>query len=213
MNIHTIVNTLFASNTYILNIDSDAVIIDPGSSIELQISYIESMNLNPKAVLATHGHIDHIIGVAELCSYFDIPFYIHRDDVNLLSDSELSKVRLFIGDLNVEFRYPDGFLEEGGQNIGGFDVEIIHTPGHTYGSVCIKVGDKIFTGDTIFRESIGRTDFGGDINLLVESIHKKLFEEPDDIMLYPGHGPTTTVGHEKIHNPFVGINGIYPYKE
>lgn len=213
MDIITVVNTLFFANTYIVVSGNKAIIIDPGSSTDEQIKVIESRGLELVAILATHGHIDHIIGVYDIHRKYGAPFYIHRKDEDLLSMDEVERIRPFIGDTQISIKEPDKYLEEGSLSLPGFTLDIIHTPGHTMGSVCIKIGGNIFTGDTIFRESVGRTDFGGDINLLVSSIHRKLFLEARDAKLYPGHGPVTTVGHEVLNNPFVGVNGIYPFRD
>ncbi len=213
MDIEVIVNSLFAANTYIVIDGGRAVIIDPGSSVGEQVEAINSRGLEPVAVLATHGHIDHIIGAYDICSKYDIPFYIHKLDSHLLSMDEVERIRIFIGDIDVKMPTSQEYMEEGELEIGGFSLHIIHTPGHTMGSVCIRVAESVFTGDTIFRESVGRTDFGGDLNHLIDSIHRKLFSALDSgTILYPGHGPPTTIGHEIKNNPFVGIRGIYPFR-
>ena len=213
MDIEVVVNSLFAANTYILVDEGKAVIIDPGSSVGEQIEAINSMGVEPVAILATHGHIDHIMGAYDICSKYDIPFYIHRLDSHLLSMDEVERIRIFIGDVDVKLPTFKEYIEEGEIVIEGFSLRVIHTPGHTMGSVCIQVGESVFTGDTIFRESVGRTDFGGDLNQLINSIHRKLFSTLDSgTVLYPGHGPPTTIGHEIRNNPFVGVRGIYPYK-
>lgn len=213
MDIVTVVNSLFFANTYIIVSGDKAIVIDPGSSIGEYLKIIESRGLRPLAILATHGHIDHIIGAYELHRRYDAPFYIHREDEYLLSRGEVEKIRLFLGDINVDIKEPDEYLVEGPLSIQDFSLGIIHTPGHTMGSVCIWVGGSVFTGDTIFRESVGRTDFGGDLSRLIESVHNKLFSALDGgTVLYPGHGPSTTIGHEIRNNPFVGRRGMYPYR-
>ena len=213
MNIITIVNSLFASNTYVIISKGKALIIDPGSSVTELFKVLDEWKAAPIAVLATHGHIDHVIGAYDVCTKYNIPFYIHELDSYLLSLDEVRRLRIFIGDIDVKLPQSKEFIEEGELRIEDFSLGIIHTPGHTMGSVCIMIGKHVFTGDTIFRESIGRTDFGGDLNQLIESIHNKLFSALDSgTILHPGHGPSTTVEYEIRNNPFVGIKGIYPYK-
>ena len=108
--------------------------------------------------------------------------------------------------------YPDRDLKEGALKLNKLNLYILETPGHTPGSICLKIDDILFTDDTLFKESIGRTDLGGDINLLVKSIHNKLFKLSMDMRVYPAHGEYTSIKNEIYNNPYVGINGIYPYK-
>lgn len=209
------VNELFMANTYII-IDEDskdAVIIDPGSSYESIIKIIVDEGLNPLSILATHGHIDHVIGVAPIKREYNIPFYMHREDAELLSPPFYSFLTQYmdIRDLNVP--QPDNYLEEGELEIGGLKLDILHTPGHTPGGICILTEYRLFSGDTIFRLSIGRTDFGGNIDDLINSIHNKIFKLPSYTIIYPGHGEETTVGYEMERNPYMGINGLYPYRK
>jgi len=208
MKIIRIINNLFQENTYII-VDNlkNCIIIDPGSSYNDVIYLIERKGLNPVAILATHGHIDHVIGVNPLKDKYGLPFYMNFKDI------ELSKsFKQYIPQLNIDFPKPDNDLVKGIYKFKKIRIKVIETPGHTYGSVSILFNNKLFSGDTLFKGSIGRTDFGGDLDMLVESIHKKLFKLDKDIEVYPGHGDYTTIGYEINNNVYVGINGIYSYK-
>jgi len=208
MRIIRIVNNLFQENTYIIS-DSlrNCIIVDPGSSYNDVIYYIEEESLNPVAILATHGHVDHIIGVNPIKDRYDLQFYMNR------LDEDLSKsFKQYIPGLNIDVPEPDNNLIEGVYIFKKIKVRVIETPGHTYGSVSILINNKLFSGDTLFKGSIGRTDFGGDLNMLIKSIHKKLFKLDRDIEVYPGHGEYTTIGYEIKNNVYVGVNGLYPYK-
>ena len=210
MQLHKIVNELFMANTYIIISGDTGIVIDPGSSYREIIDMLERNNVSEVHVISTHGHIDHVVGAGHILNEFnESRFYIHRDDSPLLSHESTP---LFISGVSYIKPEPDKYVSEGYLKIGGLELEIIYTPGHTHGSISILVGGKLFTGDTLFRESIGRTDLGGDLNKLIESIHRKLFKLPEEVMVYPGHGYETSIRHEKIYNPYVGVKGIYPYK-
>lgn len=213
MQIRRLINNLFLSNTYlVINEYNEALIIDPGSSYDELIETIERLDTSPKAIIATHGHIDHIVGVSKIKEKYKIPFYLHSEDATILSISKPVLSRLGLQSSEIETPLPDNYIEENIYEKFNFKYRILHTPGHTAGSICILIKDKLFTGDTIFNLSIGRTDYGGDINMLVDSIHNKIFKLPNDTSIYPGHGEPTTVEYEIKHNPFVGIKGEYPFK-
>ena len=212
--IRRIVNTLFIANTFLITDPGtrDTIIIDPGSNHEKIIQAIEENNLRPIAILATHGHIDHVIGTHPIKEKYKIPFYIHPADVQFLTPEAHTFLEPYMDTWKITIPKPDKHLTEGPLEIGSIKLEVIHTPGHTPGGVSIYTGDKLFTGDTIFRLSIGRTDFGGNIEELINSIHNKIFKLSKNTIIYPGHGEETTVEHEIQHNPYMGINGLYPYK-
>ncbi len=195
----TFPNGDFFENTYLINNGLDAIIVDPGEGIG---EYLEEINkYNIKAILLTHGHIDHIDGI----KYFlNSDIYIYKDEVEFLDSKVLSlyeafgKLKSFNKD-NLKIH----LLEEGTINLLGFKIDVIHTPGHTKGSCCYLFNDNIlFSGDTLFQVSVGRTDFPtGSMSELNNSLNK-LKKLDDTVKVYPGHGAETTIGFEKKYNPY-----------
>jgi glyoxylase-like metal-dependent hydrolase (beta-lactamase superfamily II) len=212
MRLKVVLNDLFLSNTYIVAGEGEGLIIDPGSSYEMIINIISDLDVEVVGIIATHGHVDHVAGVYMLRKEYNTDFFMHGKDSFLLSQAE-SFLRTYGYDIPIVDDIDILLDDRGNINIGGFDLRIIHTPGHSPGSISILLGDCLFTGDTLFRESIGRTDFpGGSFNEIVESIHRKIFTLSKNTVIYPGHGPETTVGHEIEYNPFVGRRGAYPFR-
>ena len=210
----------FAANCYVVAPapGEECVIIDPGQDAERGIEeLLDRFNLQPIAVLLTHGHIDHMWSVAPVCGAKGIPAYIHPDDRELLSDPgkglSLMAKQQFMGGMT--FSEPDDVkaLEDGAiVTLGGLDFTIGHTPGHTPGSVTFRSGaedlDALFTGDLLFAGSIGRTDLpGGDHQQILHSLARTL-TLPDETIVLPGHGPQTTIGAERQTNPF--LTGMKP---
>jgi hydroxyacylglutathione hydrolase len=201
----------FEQNTYLVYSEKskEAIIIDPGNSNAFEDDelerFIREQNLRLTKIINTHGHIDHIFGIAFLKEHFNPDFYFPSPDLPLLLNVRLQSE--MIGIPTPKVVQPDFDLHQFETfQIDDFTIEVIKTPGHSPGgtSVFIKELKKIFTGDTIFFESIGRTDlWGGDEKLLLDSIQSKIFTLDDDIEILPGHGPSTTVGHEKKYNPFL----------
>ncbi len=186
----------------------EAVVVDPGFDPRSVIRLLEQHRLRPAAILNTHGHVDHIAGNAALKSAFpDAPLIIGRDDAALLSDPEANMSAPF----GLPVRSPDAdrLVGEGDRvEVAGFRFLVREVPGHSPGSV-VYISDQfepavVFGGDVLFAGSVGRTDFGGDFPLLRSGIRSKLFILPDATLVYPGHGPATTVGAERRTNPFVG---------
>ena len=176
----------------------ETVIIDPGDNAAFLAASIGNMGLKPAAIFLTHAHFDHIGAVRELKDKYDIPIYIHRLDVKMLEDPEFN----LSGYLSVELTENDVILE-GGETIGigGMVFKVIATPGHTPGGICFYMEKEniLFSGDTLFRFSWGRTDFpGGSESTLMESIRKKLLILPEQTVVYPGHEGATTIRNEKI---------------
>lgn len=181
----------------------EALIIDPATSEILE--ELEKRQLKPKAVLLTHGHGDHIGGVQDIVDTYDIPIYIHHNDVSYLADSELNlsaysnPTPITVSGQIIEVKSGDRII------CGAIELTVYETPGHTPGGVCYYTPGLVFVGDTLFQQSIGRTDFvNGDYNTLIESISTQLYTLPNETIVYPGHGPETKIGFEKAHNPFVG---------
>ncbi len=174
----------------------DAFIVDPGGNGELIEAEVKALDADIKYILITHGHFDHVGAVEYIADKFNVPFYISKED-----EEWISKDNYVFGNL----RKADGYLSEGDSlKIGNKDVKVISTPGHTPGGLCFLVGKDLFTGDTLFRGSVGRTDFpGGNSADLISSIKEKLVPLEDDIRVYPGHGDSSTIGFEKEINPYL----------
>lgn len=203
--LHTLVVGRLQTNCYILQSDSTALIIDPGDEPERILRFLDDIAVKPSKIIATHTHFDHVLGVNAIRAKLNIPFLIHRDDLSTL-ESMQSRVRQFMG-----FSVPpppkvDQFLADGDSiTIGHDTVKVLHTPGHSPGSISLAGRDYVLTGDALFNQSIGRTDLpGGDLTTLVRSITDRLFRLDDETIVYPGHGPETSIGDEKLTNPFVG---------
>jgi len=209
MQLHTIVSMPFAENTYIVwqSNSSDAVVIDPGFEPEPVLEKLADEALTVRLILNTHGHVDHIAGNADLKAAFpDAPLVIGAGDAEMLTNPMLN----LSGLSGVDIRSPraDRLVREGEMiEAAGFRFEVFDIPGHSPGHVVYLVREDppvVFGGDVLFRGSIGRTDFpGGDLEQLLAGIRAKLWPLPDDTIVYSGHGPVTTVGHEKRLNPFL----------
>ncbi len=181
----------------------EALLIDPGDDAGLILRAVDQSGLQVKYMLATHGHVDHISAVAELQRRRGWPFYIHEKEKTTLEMLTASQAFYGFGDgkqpqvdawLNPQERY----------HLGRLRFSVIETPGHTPGGVCFDFGEHLFVGDTLFQGSIGRTDLpGGDYATLIRSIKTKLWPLDDELTVYSGHGPTTTLGVEKQTNPFL----------
>ncbi|MCS6769580.1 MAG: MBL fold metallo-hydrolase [Candidatus Caldarchaeum sp.] len=202
---------LLRSNSYIAydTVSKEAVIIDAGDDAWKILETIHAHKLRPRAIYATHCHFDHVMAVEDLKQTLDVPFYIHPADRDiLLKGKELT--RSFLGIEVPDPAKPDGYVEEGDVvEVGGERLKVIHTPGHSPGSVCYYTEGLLFSGDTLFQGSVGRTDaYGGDTAKIVDSIVNKLFQLPDSVEVLPGHGPSTNLGWEKRNNPFVGERGM-----
>ncbi len=198
----------YQTNCYVLRKDDSAkecIIIDPGLEAEELIEFLEEVKLNPVAVILTHGHIDHIAGVTALRSRFpEIKVYIHKHDAEMLTNpninlSAMSGIAFVTETEDVSLKERDVI------DLAGVKLNVLHTPGHTPGGISLysKQAGVVFVGDTLFADSIGRTDFpGGSMSQLLNSVREKLFTLPEQTEVYPGHGPATTIAAEKAHNPF-----------
>jgi len=201
----------YQTNCYVLRdseVATDCLIIDAGLGSSELIDFLQRHKLNPVAVVLTHGHIDHIAAVTALRkNYPQIRVYIHKLDAEMLTEPEYNLSAMV---------HPGGFTTKPADSLvdeksvieeAGIKLQVLHTPGHTPGGVCLYSKDEgiVFTNDTLFAESVGRTDFpGGSMDELIKSIKEKLLTLPDKTKVYPGHGPITTIAAEKIHNPFLG---------
>ncbi len=187
--------TGFTSNCFIIHNENDAFVIDPSVSQSKIISALKEHGLHPIGILLTHGHFDHIWHAEELRKELGIPLYVHTDDAEMLTDSKKNAFALFTGK-DFTISEADGLLHDGDElKLGEETIKVIHTPGHTRGSVCYDTGDCLITGDTLFAEGFGRCDlYGGDMNELKASLHK-LFKmaESENRFIYTGHGESSTL--------------------
>lgn len=205
MKIYTLPVGDLQSNCYIIANEENkqAIIVDPGAEAGKILKFLQQHELQTVAILLTHGHADHIDALDKVREQLKVPVYIHEADVEMLTDGN-KNLSTFITGPRV-FKPAEHMLTDGQRlNLAGIEIYVVHTPGHTLGGCCFIIGDDVITGDTIFRDSIGRTDFpGGSYKQLMNSIKQQLFGLPDHTRLYPGHGPATDVGYEKRHNPFI----------
>lgn len=201
----------FFKNGFVVGCEEtrEGVVIDPGDEVELLLSAVATRRLSIRYILLTHAHLDHVTGVARAKRLLGVPVGLHRAD-NFLYDG-IAQQGLMFG-LQVEAQPPVDFFYdgEGPWRFGRYGAWVYHTPGHCPGGVCLAIGREdesartLFVGDTLFAGSIGRTDLpGGDHPTLISSIRHVLFRFPDDTVVWPGHGDSTTVGREKRTNPFL----------
>ncbi|MCL2356866.1 MAG: MBL fold metallo-hydrolase [Defluviitaleaceae bacterium] len=193
---------LFGQNIYVYHDGVTAVIIDPGDNFDGVKNFVAEKNLKVKAILLTHGHFDHIYRANEVRELFGAPVYAHSNEAKLLQRADWNRSEYRGLDITVA---ADNFFKDGDifEISDSARFSVIHTPGHTGGGVCYydRENAVIFTGDTLFRETIGRTDMPtGDHETLLSSIRNKLFSLPDDVKVYPGHEGSTTIAHEKKNN-------------
>ncbi len=203
----------FSENTYLVFDETgEAVVIDPGcyekSEKNTLAQFIEAQNLKIKYLLNTHCHIDHVLGNDFIKQKYNVPLLIHK-----LDEPVLMSVKTYAPNYGFNLyqeTLPDGYLAEGDVvSFGNIRFDVIFLPGHAPGHVGFyhKESESLLSGDVLFEQSIGRTDLpGGDMKTLIKSIHQKVFILPDQVTVYPGHGNTTTVGEEKISNPFCALN-------
>jgi len=203
----------FAVNCYVVGCPDtrEAMIVDPGGNPDGILSTVESNDLSVTCIVNTHGHIDHIMANREVKEHTGAPLRIHSADAEMLAHSGEQSMHM----LGIEVTSPvaDSFLEDGEVfNVGSIEVKVIHTPGHSPGSVCLKMGKKLITGDTLFSQGIGRTDIrGGSMKTLIRSLMERVMTLDDETEIYPGHGPASSIGMEKKWNPFV--NGMAQFTD
>ncbi len=199
----------FQQNTYVIyNEDNQAIIIDPGCYSVAEetalLNFVQVNKLDVVQLINTHCHIDHVLGNRLIAATFSLELFIHPNEEQVLQFAP--QAAKMYGIHLEHYSGPLHYLNEGDRvKLGDDELEIILTPGHSPGSICLysKKDALIIAGDVIFRDSIGRTDLpGGNHAALLESVREKLFTLPDNVTVYPGHGPKTTIGYEKLHNPF-----------
>jgi hydroxyacylglutathione hydrolase len=209
MKIDRLILGSFETNCYILRESEaakDCLIVDTGLEADELIDFLQQHKLNPVAVVLTHGHIDHVTGVALLRQNFaQIKVYIHKLDAEMLTGTK-DNLSALAGQA-FSTAPADVFIDEGDKiEQAGIRLEVLHTPGHTPGGISLysKEDSLVLVGDTVFAGSVGRTDFpGAGFAQLKKSIREKLFTLPGETVCLPGHGPPTTIAHEEAHNPFV----------
>ena len=182
-----------------------ATVIDPGDEADLILRALAAHKLTVTCIINTHGHFDHVSANRRLKEATGAELIIHAADEPMLTG--LSEMAAAFGLSCENSPPPDRTVDEGDViRVGNIEMKVLHTPGHSPGGISLVSGDKVFVGDTLFAGSIGRTDFpGGDFDTLISVIREKLFPLGDDVMVYCGHGPETTIGREKRTNPFVAI--------
>lgn len=196
-----------ATNCYIgINEETkECFIVDPATCPPEFVSYIKNAGLTVKAVLLTHGHFDHIMGLDALLKGFSVPVYAHEAEREVLESEQLNSSASMLGQ-PYSFSGADYVTNRQELRIAGFEILVIYTPGHTIGGCCyyIEKEKALFSGDTLFHGSVGRTDLPtGSMGQLVSSVRDRLFVLPDDTQVYPGHMEETTIGYEKKYNPFI----------
>ena len=202
---------LIGTNAYLL-IDEEskeAVLIDLCGDYQAIKDELEKKNASLKYILNTHGHFDHILGERDAQEVFGVPVYVHEEDKYLVENLPKQLERFGFVENALPPENLKTFSEKDTFKIGDKEIKVLHTPGHTPGSVCFLVGKLLFSGDTLFYTSVGRTDFeGGSFAQLSNSIKEKLFKLDDDIDVYPGHDSKTSIGYEKKYNCYFGSNNI-----
>lgn len=206
LRIQKLVLGMVGTNCYIIinTNNNQSIIVDPADNADIIEKYIEEEDLKCNAILLTHGHFDHIGAAQELAEAYDVKIYAFIDEADLLADKKLN-FSVGIGqDMNLT---ADVFLlDKQKVNLAGFDIEVIHTPGHTIGSACYLFAEEdiILTGDTLFYENVGRCDLPtGNFSDIIRSINNRLMILDDNIVVYPGHGEATSIGYERINNPYI----------
>lgn len=198
----------FLENTYLLTRAGQNLLIDPGFSIEPEYhQFKQSLNGKIKAIILTHAHVDHVLGLSRVLRDAEAPVYLCDGD-RFLWENYGSQAQMFgINQGGFDFD-PEKLPQSGFFEIGAFKFECLYTPGHSPDHLSFYFPDEklVIAGDALFRESIGRTDlYKGSFEVLEQSIKEKLYTLPDETTVYPGHGPVTTIGYEKTHNPFVRL--------
>lgn len=206
MRVEKFVTGIISTNCYLaVNEESNhAVIIDPAACPPSLLRYLAEEEIVLDAVLLTHAHFDHIMGIDGILEKYQVPVYVHENDLEMLEDPQWNQSSVY----TAGYTYSGAETVRDGQvlSLAGMCFQVIHTPGHTPGGCCYYVedADVLFSGDTLFQASVGRTDFpGSSMSALIRGIREKLMVLPDNTLVYPGHMGETTIGYEKQNNPFL----------
>ena len=204
MIVHTLTLGPMQANCCLLECEEThlAIVIDPGDDADVILSILEKRKLNLELIINTHGHIDHIAANSDLKQKTNAQLCIHRLDADMIVNPQ-KNLSFFVGRA-ISSPLPDRLLEDGDTlEAGKISLKVIHTPGHSPGSICLLTDEVVFTGDLLFAGSIGRYDFPGSSYRQITNSLKKIIELDDDLVVYPGHGPVTTIGEERHTNPFL----------
>ena len=193
LQVHTLTLGLYQTNCYLVHKEDskDCIVIDPGSEADTIMNRAALLGLEIQAILLTHGHFDHVGAVKSLAATISCPVYIRPEEYTLPAF------------LNKGLHSTDYYPANGQLSVAGMDILVLHTPGHTPGSVCLMAEDKLFTGDTLFAGSCGRIDFPGGSGADMLSSLRRLKDLPGDFCVYPGHGGSTTLDRERHANPYL----------
>ena len=195
----------FATNSYLVEDEAtrDAVVIDANLEPDAMVELVQRRQANIKAILLTHTDLDHIAGLHELRHAFGpVPIAVHDAERAIVADGK--PLRREFGPIATRLDNVVSLVEGENYRAGSLEFEVLHTPGHSPGGVTLKIGDCLFTGDALFARSVGRSDFANsDPVALLEGIRTRLLSLPDDLLVYSGHGPATTIGRERRTNPFL----------
>ena len=197
---------VLSTNCYVAINDEtkECIIIDPGASAKALAQRIRQEELTPVAILLTHGHCDHAGAADKLAKELDVKIYAQKEERDTLEDPNKNLSALMGQN---ESYYADVYLQDGQElDLAGFHIRVLHTPGHTPGACCyyLSYEDVLFSGDTLFAQSVGRTDFpGGSMSQIVRSIKEKLMVLPERTTVYPGHNDVTSIEHERMYNPYL----------
>ncbi|KAA1040107.1 MBL fold metallo-hydrolase [Macrococcus equipercicus] len=206
MKLHAMSLGMLETNCYIVENDEEVLVIDPGAEAEKIINQLVAVNKPVAGILLTHTHFDHIGAVDDLCRKFDVPVYVSDKEKYWLSNSAFNGSQKFsrYGIPEIVIRQEPKIIAKGQRHVKSFDFQVMETPGHSPGSLTYVFDDFAVVGDTLFNEGIGRTDLkDGNLQSLMHSITEVLFSLDEATVIYPGHGPKTTIGHEMDHNPYV----------
>ena len=198
MEVKVIKSGLLQTNTYIVSIEKNCVIIDPAFAVDAIIDYVRNNSLHVLAILLTHGHFDHIDSCNELAKLFECKVYVGREDTKLVMDASLNGGKRYMRkDISVDRKYLVAFDKEIILKLDNFMIDVMFTPGHSKGSCCYLIGDELFSGDTLFRAGIGRVDLPDSDPKAMDSSLRYIFTLRNDVIVFPGHGDETTIERER----------------
>ncbi len=207
MQISSLALGLVKTNTYFIENEKSVILVDPASDYDLIKKKLNQINKPLKAILLTHAHFDHIGALDDVVAKYQVPIYMHRLEFDFLTDTYKNGSEKFkqYGLEPITSNVSPNQLDEGSVEIEGFQFNVLHTPGHSPGSLSFVFDEFAVVGDTLFKQGIGRTDlYKGDYETLVASILDKIFELDEDLPLFPGHGPYTTIKDEQV-NPYLHV--------